>query len=335
VFYDELEASVFNFWDATGMTVTEQDGAESNSPCANASHEHHHGLNDSLWVKWVRVHDTFKGYLARGGFIQGMPGHWLEGGQSKVPGGYDEMTWSLPRWTWLARQRERMIADPQQRDRTEPNALRYFCAPFTPYHPVQVLPNAPTLWSPVEGLESTATLEPLEEHTLELAWTLSQSFGTGIFVNFRGTRLFGGPRSQAVVEQWTAFFKRYRQVLGSDFVTIHTGTLCWGAGATLPTSTCTITDWDGILHRAPVGFYPEIKERGLAMAWNAMNRTVQSATVALPLLYAGIGPGEGVWVRREEGTPFFLTTDENSTVYFNTTLEPLGITYFVVEEGGV
>lgn len=137
-FYDAMEASMFAWWDATGQTAVEQDGAESDSPCANASHARHHGLNDSVWVKWGRVHDTFRGYMARGGFVQGMPGHWLEGGQAKVPGGYDEMTWSLPRWTWLHRQRERMIADPQWRDRTEPNALRYFVAPFTPYHPVQV-----------------------------------------------------------------------------------------------------------------------------------------------------------------------------------------------------
>ena len=329
-FFDDLRASVLSFWDATGMTITEQDGAESDSPCANASHEHHHGLNDSVWTKWQAVHTTFRGYLERGGFIQGMPGHWLEGGQSKVPGGYDEMTWSLPRWTWIARQRERMINDPQQRDRYEPNALRYFCAPFTPYHPLQVLPGQEAKWAPVVGLQSTATLEPLEEHALELAWALSQSFGTGIFVNFRGARLFGGPRSLAVVEQWTAFFKRYRQVLGSDFVTINVGTECWGAGPTLPTSACTITDWDGILHRAPVGFYPEVKERGLAMAWNQRNVSA-AVRVSLPLYFAGVGAGQGVWVRQEEGQPAWLVADANATVAVNATLLPFGITYFVVE----
>lgn len=89
--FDAMTASVLKFWEETGMTVTEQDGAESDSPCANASHAHHHGLNDSVWRKWEAVHAVFRAYLARGGWVQGMPGHWLEGGQAKVPGGYDEV----------------------------------------------------------------------------------------------------------------------------------------------------------------------------------------------------------------------------------------------------
>jgi hypothetical protein len=40
-------------------------------------------------------------------------------------------------------------------------------------HPSQVLPSAPGVWSPVTGLESTATLERLEEHTVKLEWALS------------------------------------------------------------------------------------------------------------------------------------------------------------------
>lgn len=56
-------------------------------PCANASHAHHHGLDDSIWEQWLRVHATFKQYLEHGAFNIGMPGHWLEGGQAKAPGG--------------------------------------------------------------------------------------------------------------------------------------------------------------------------------------------------------------------------------------------------------
>ena len=39
-----------------------------------------------------------------------MPGHTVEGGQSKVPGGYSEETFSLPRWTWIDRVRESLLA---------------------------------------------------------------------------------------------------------------------------------------------------------------------------------------------------------------------------------
>ena len=230
---------------------------------------------------------------------------------------------------WLARQRERIMADPQQRDRTEPNALRYFCAPFSPYHPVQVLPGGSS-WAPVDGLESTATLEPLEEHTLELAWALSQSFGTGVHVNFRGPRLFAGPASRAVVVQWVAWAKRYRAVLAADFVTLNVGTACWGAGPTEPTSSCNVTSWDGLLHRAPAAFYPGVAERGLAMLWNGVNST--TAQVRLPLYYAGLDAGAAVLVRRGEAPPTRMVLDANYTVQFAAALAPLEIAYFVVTE---
>jgi hypothetical protein len=34
------------------------------------------------------------------GFISGMPGSVMEAGQAKVPGGYSEEVFGLPRWTW-------------------------------------------------------------------------------------------------------------------------------------------------------------------------------------------------------------------------------------------
>ena len=331
--FDEMVSTLFNFWDSTGITITEQDGAESDSPCANVSHIHHHGLNDSVWVKWNVAHTVFRGYLDRNGFVQGMPGHHLEGGQSKTPGGYDEMTWSLPRWTWIHRQRERMINDPQFRDQTVPNSLRYFIIPFTPYHPEQVLPDNPNKWSPVVGLESTATLEPLENHTVELEWALSQTFGTGIFTNIRGYRLYGGPLSEAIMIKWITFAKKYRTILVTDFLTLQCGTTCWGPGSTYPNGTCTVTTWDGILHRAPKQFYSDISERGLAMIWNPLNTSLTNVNITLPLYYAGLGPNNSIKIRQEEGASTIYTLDSNSTfILQNITLPSLSVTYFVIEE---
>ena len=34
--------------------------------CANESHSHHHGVNDSLLVQWQKTQDTFKEYAKRG-----------------------------------------------------------------------------------------------------------------------------------------------------------------------------------------------------------------------------------------------------------------------------
>jgi hypothetical protein len=89
---------------STGVSAVDQDGAETGTPCANASHEHHHGLDDSVWQQYRRVRDLFHSYLKAPasypssravppvGIIYGMPGSTVDAGQSKVPGGYSEMT---------------------------------------------------------------------------------------------------------------------------------------------------------------------------------------------------------------------------------------------------
>jgi hypothetical protein len=48
--------------------------------------------------------------VPRVGFIMGMPGSVMEAGEAKVPGGYSEMTYSLPRWEWIDRTRMQIIA---------------------------------------------------------------------------------------------------------------------------------------------------------------------------------------------------------------------------------
>ena len=55
-FFDEMEASMHAWWRATGVSVVSQDGAESSTPCANVSHKHHHGLNDSIWAQYIHTY---------------------------------------------------------------------------------------------------------------------------------------------------------------------------------------------------------------------------------------------------------------------------------------
>ena len=62
-FYDRMEASMHAWWRATGVSTVAQDGAESNTACANESHAHHHGLNDSIWAQYKAVRRTFNTYL--------------------------------------------------------------------------------------------------------------------------------------------------------------------------------------------------------------------------------------------------------------------------------
>jgi hypothetical protein len=63
-FFSEMTESILSWWQATKVSVVDQDGAESGTPCANASHLHHHGINDSIWQQYKSVRALFNAYLA-------------------------------------------------------------------------------------------------------------------------------------------------------------------------------------------------------------------------------------------------------------------------------
>jgi hypothetical protein len=63
------------------------------------------------------VEEAEKGWaVPRVGFIMGMPGSVMEAGEAKVPGGYSETTYSLPRWEWIDRTRQQIIASDKGSD---------------------------------------------------------------------------------------------------------------------------------------------------------------------------------------------------------------------------
>ena len=378
-FYDQMEASMLAWWHATGVSVVDQDGSESSTPCANESHLHHHGLNDSIWEQYRAVRRTYHEYLlapsvkrvegsalsarvAAGvvppvGFIAGMPGSVIEAGESKVPGGYSEMTFSLPRWTWIDRIRESIIASPYFRDYNVPINQRMFPLPMSaPYHPSEPDPDRPGKWRAVTGYTSAATLAPFEEHVPELEWALSQAWGSGAFPQLRGHSLWDGPRSKAVVKKWISWAKRYRRVLSSQFVTLAHGIACWGRGIENaertaihrhlkvpgklfendppPNASCTASGLDALLHRAPIHYYADVDERALALVWNPTNQTV-SQTLLAPLYYAGLSTIRGiqtVTVRQEDGVNVSVRLGVNDTIPLHVTLPPRMLTWFVVSE---
>eukprot|EP00040_Diaphanoeca_grandis_P036541 m.233286 g.233286 ORF g.233286 m.233286 type:complete len:895 (+) comp33639_c0_seq1:188-2872(+) len=367
-FYDAMEASMHAWWRATGVSVVAQDGAESATPCANESHVHHHGLNDSLWQQYKAVRRTFNTYLTtpmqdrlplrryaaplssspslspppptswsvpRVGFIAGMPGSVIEAGEAKVPGGYSETTYSLPRWTWIDRTRQQVIADAFSRDYDTSIGQRMFPIPFTaPYHPSQPDPTDPSKFVSVVGYQSAATLSPLEDHLVETEWALSTYFGTGVLTNIRAPVLYEGPQSQALVKKWFDWQKKYRRVLTAESMTLTHGTVCWGRDEPMANSSCTSTDVDAILHRAPKHYYPDIDERALAMVWNPTNATIVK-TLAAPLYYAGLtvsGGTTSVKVSQEGAAPTTVNMGANNTVALSINLKPRELTWFVITE---
>ena len=250
------------------------------------------------------------------------------------------MAFSLPRWTWIHRSRVNMIWP--GRSQTESNAVRTYPVPLVPYHPSATVddPENPgrRKFERVVGLESSATLEPLDEHLVELEWALSQTYGTGITGSVRGYRAFQSQKSKAVWLKWNRWFKRYRLPLTTEFQTLQCATECWDSHAkpppVLPNVGCNVSSWDGVIHWSPKAQFPTERTRAIAVVWNPVVATIQRARIVLPLYYAGFSASGAakVMVREGEGAPRAMAVGANDSVAVTADLAPLGVTYFVVEE---
>jgi hypothetical protein len=118
-FFQRMKASMLEFWRTVKLSAIDQDGSRY-MPCTNASHAHH-SHNDSMRVQFEQVKSLFHTYLSIPGefpsvsgvpkvaFVTSASSNFLEAGQAKVPGGYNEDVWSLPRWNWLDLQRVLII----------------------------------------------------------------------------------------------------------------------------------------------------------------------------------------------------------------------------------
>ena len=117
-----------------------------------------------------------------------------------------------------------MIAS--SRSQTRSNAGRMYITPMIPYHPSEADPAGSNRFVPTNTYESSATLEPLDSHLVELEWALSQQYGIGIYHNVRGYRAYQSDQSKAVMIKWISWFKKYRTLLTTEFQTLQCGTAC-------------------------------------------------------------------------------------------------------------
>ena len=261
-----------------------------------------------------------------------------------ILGGYSEDIFGLPRWTWIDRVRESMLASPLERDRSESVGMRMFPLPLSaPYHPNALNPARPGVWSKTTGYEHVGTLceGRCEDHIEEIEWALSGMWGTGAFPLIRSTKLWDGPKSQAVVGKWIGWQKKYRRVLSAEFVTLSHGNRCWGRGGTNVSKGganefgggCTADGLDAVLHRAPKHYYPDISERGLAMVWNPTNRTI-TQTLRANLYYSGLTSkvNKFAMVSQEGGHASAFLIAEDDTVALPVSLGPRELTWFVIAE---
>ncbi|RJP21403.1 MAG: alpha-galactosidase [Candidatus Omnitrophota bacterium] len=226
---------VLNFIDAVGLDVIETDGPYHGDVCASTQHKHHSGLADSQFRQWQRCVDFYAECLKRGMYIN-TPDSYYYNGSQKLPMGYRETNWSLPRW------RQILIARQNIFDGTylKPPSMGWMFVPLVEYH----------------GGGPAATLEPLSEHLTEYEWHLALNFGSGVIACYRGPRLYDTEETKTVVKKWVDFYKTYRKILSSDIIHVrrpdHKSIDC-------------------ILH-----VNPNLRQRGLAMVYNPLDTPVNT-----------------------------------------------------------
>jgi hypothetical protein len=229
------------------------------------------------------------------------------------------------------------------RSQQEINAVREYPVPLVPYHPTAVTVDPETgrkQMGSVTGYTSTATLEPQDEHLVELDWALSQVFGTGVAGTLRGYRVFQSEKSKAIWSKWTSFFKQYKDLIITDFQTLQCSTSCWGNHVPFgPDNSCNVSSWDGVIHWAPKSQFPNTPTRALAILWNPLPDKPITANIQLPVYYAGLVSGETVAVREQGGTAVVekkivatnCVGDATLCVHVDVTMWPLGITWFALD----
>ena len=190
-------ATLRAFFPATGFTVFEHDGSYPGDVCAATTHPGHAGLADSQFRQWRRIADFYAWCRSEGTYLN-VPDTYLLCGASKLPMGYRETNWSLPRAQQLVHARQNIF------DGTWDKApsMGWMFVPLVEYH----------------GGGPAATIEPLRDHLDTYAAHLANCFLGGVQACWRGPRLFDAPETRDLVARHVAAFRKHRGILESDLI---------------------------------------------------------------------------------------------------------------------
>ena len=227
-YFDKL----YSFYEITGMDVLEHDGSYPGDVCASTRHPGHTGFEDSQWNQYRRISDFYKWCRSKGIYLN-VPDWYFLNGSSKLPMGYRETNWSLPRKQQEIIERQNIYDGTW----TKTPSMGWMFVPLTEYH----------------GGGAAATIEPLREHLEHYEQRLANLFGAGVQACYRGPRLFDSPETKNVVKKWVDFYKQYRAILDSDIIHVRRPD-----GRQL----------DCILH-----VNPDLDIKGLAMVYNPTAET--------------------------------------------------------------
>jgi hypothetical protein len=247
-----------------------------------------HRGNEDSQWSQWKVISDFYKWCRARGTYLNIPDFYYLVGSTKCGMGYRETNWSLPRDQQIIHGRQNIFDGTW----TKTPSMGWMFVPLVEYH----------------GGGAAATLEPLADHLDAYGAHLAQNFGSGVQACYRGPRLYDTDETQQLVKNWVAFYKKHRDILDSDIIHVRRADG---------------RDIDCMLH-----VNPHLKQKGLAMIYNPLNRKVKK-DLTLPLYYTGLT--KTALIRQQEGKSRKYKLNRQYKVTIPISMEPKSVTWFVIE----
>ncbi|MBI5834139.1 MAG: LamG domain-containing protein [Armatimonadetes bacterium] len=261
-----------------GMGAFKPDGPYHGDPCAATDHPHHRGLADSQWAQWKWMCSVLAEGQRRGLYLT-VPDYYFLNGQVCTGMGYREATDNIDivLQTLIYRQ---YIYD--------------------------------GTWHKTPGmgwvnLNTEVLRGGLEANVDRYERALIVLLSSGAQVWVRGHRLYDGPRSQAMLTRWMAWYKRHREVLGGDIIHLRRPD---GRGL------------DYYLHVNPAG-----REKGLLLVFNPTDEAI-TQSLSVPLYYTGLS--DTAKISAQDGPAKSYRLDRGRQVRLPVTVPAGGFGWWVV-----
>ena len=240
--------------------------------------------------QWVqwKAMTGFYQWCRAAGIYLNIPDFYYLAGGNKSGMGYREVNWSLPREYQEIIERQNIFDGTWEKT----PSMGWMFVPLTEYH----------------GGGAAATIEPLKDHLPHYEQRLANLFGAGVIACYRGPRLYDTDETRAVVKKWVDFYKRHRAILNSDIVHLRR-----------PDG----RDLDYILHANPA-----LKERGLLMVYNPLDRELKKK-LKVPLYYTGLT--EKATVRERGDAPQKFTLSRDYSIALPVAIPARGVSWFLIE----
>ena len=286
---DKLNDFAYGFINKTGLSMLETDGPYGGESCASTNHSGHLQLSDSVYQQTQAQASWYAGLRSRNVYINQPDEFFFQGGQ-RTGLGYNEDQYSLPR------QQDLMVSRMTVYDRTYRKlpTQGWMFLPLVDYH----------------GGGADAAFEPMSQHLADYRTGLAQYLLAGVAACYRGFRLYDTPEVSALVAEYVAIYKKYRDIITSDIIHVRRPN-----GNTL----------DAFMH-----VNPALANRGFAAVFNP-TLSALNETMSFNLYYTGITTT--AVISMEGANPVRYALARDFSVLVDLAVPAQGVTWFVIESG--